>query len=177
MRKTDTKAKIHTALLSMLENENLSKISICEICKKASINRTTFYNHYGSQYDVYNEIIHDFLVETSYKMIREVGDDADFSMLLTKVLYVFKKEKEFIGLLKRQGNEYLLKNFIDAVPHFDEIILSRLPDTMDSIQKKALASFIQYGSAKVVIDWVGDGCRISPEEESKVLLNIYELLI
>ncbi|MCR4903348.1 MAG: TetR/AcrR family transcriptional regulator [Butyrivibrio sp.] len=177
MRKTDTKKKVHKALLSMLEKENLSKISICELCEKASINRTTFYNHYGSQYDVYNEIIHDFLLETSYKMIHEVGEDIDFTTLLTSVLNVLKKEKAFIGLLKRQGNEYLLKNLTEAVPHFDEMILSRLPDSMDSTQKKSLASFIQYGSAKVVIDWVEDGCKISPEEETRVLMNIYKLFI
>ncbi|WP_022774493.1 TetR/AcrR family transcriptional regulator [Butyrivibrio sp. AE2015] len=176
MRKTNTKEKIHKAFLGMLEEEKLSKISICELCEKAAINRTTFYNHYGSQHDVYNEIIHDFLQETSYKIIREMGEKADFTTSLTNVLHVLKKEREFIELLKRQGNEYLLKNFIEAIPQFDEMILSRLPDSMNEIQKKSLASFIQYGSAKVILDWVEDGCKISPEEETKVLLDIYGLV-
>ena len=49
-----TKQLIRGALLKMLKTCNINKISILKLCQIAGINRTTFYNHYGSQYDVLN---------------------------------------------------------------------------------------------------------------------------
>lgn len=51
-----TKERIHGALTLLLKNQDIRKISIRELCDIAGINRTTFYNHYGSQYDVLAEI-------------------------------------------------------------------------------------------------------------------------
>ena len=62
-RITLTKRLLQDALINLLRTTDISKISIRELCEKAGINRTTFYNHYGSQYDVLKELSGNFLAD------------------------------------------------------------------------------------------------------------------
>ncbi len=47
-----TKLAIREAFLSLLDEKPLDKISVTEICKRADINRGTFYSHYTDAYDL-----------------------------------------------------------------------------------------------------------------------------
>ncbi len=51
-----TRRLLKESLFELLKNKSISKISVSELCVKAGINRTTFYAHYGSQYDVLQDI-------------------------------------------------------------------------------------------------------------------------
>lgn len=44
------------SLPNLLANKNIHKIPVSELCQKAGINRSAFYNHYGSQFDVVKEM-------------------------------------------------------------------------------------------------------------------------
>lgn len=61
-----TKRLLRESLISLLEQKELSKISVTELCENAGINRTTFYRYYGSQFDV--------LEEMGYEMAEKIRD-------------------------------------------------------------------------------------------------------
>ena len=61
LRVRQTRQRLSKALLEMLRDRSLRSVSIRELCQKAGINRTTFYHHYGSQYDLFEEICAQFL--------------------------------------------------------------------------------------------------------------------
>ncbi|MED0952460.1 TetR/AcrR family transcriptional regulator [Bacillus mobilis] len=50
-----TKEALHNALLQLLNEKTLEVISISEICRKAKINRGTFYLHYKQVEDLFEE--------------------------------------------------------------------------------------------------------------------------
>ena len=56
-----TKQLLQTAFLKLLKVKPIHAISIRELCAEAGINRTTFYYHYGSQYDLLADISGRFL--------------------------------------------------------------------------------------------------------------------
>ena len=58
-----TKQLICQAFFTLLKKKSIRQISIRELCEIAGINRTTFYNHYGSQYDVLAEMADNYLGE------------------------------------------------------------------------------------------------------------------
>ncbi|HCT92813.1 MAG TPA: TetR/AcrR family transcriptional regulator [Lachnospiraceae bacterium] len=60
-----TRRAIKDILLDELKTKPYSKITVTEICKKAEINRGTFYLHYYDIDDVLNDILEDFLSDTS----------------------------------------------------------------------------------------------------------------
>ena len=53
----NTKKKIQSGFLSILNKKNFDDISITDICQEANINRGTFYNHYKTTYYLLNDLM------------------------------------------------------------------------------------------------------------------------
>ena len=51
-----TKRLMKDALLELLEQMELSSISVTAVCETANVNRSTFYNYYSSPSDLLREI-------------------------------------------------------------------------------------------------------------------------
>ncbi len=69
-KKTDRRTKytrqtIKDILLEELKIKPYGKITVTEICKKAEMNRGTFYLHYYDIDDVLNDILEDLIADTS----------------------------------------------------------------------------------------------------------------
>ena len=47
-----TKKIIKNTLVDMLEDMDINKITVSSLCKRAEINRSTFYNYYDDIYDL-----------------------------------------------------------------------------------------------------------------------------
>ena len=54
-----SKMLLKNALITLLNEKPLEKITIYELCAKAQLNRVTFYKYYGSQYDLLTDIEND----------------------------------------------------------------------------------------------------------------------
>jgi AcrR family transcriptional regulator len=55
LRIVKTKEALHAALLDLLNDKVLEDITISEICRKAKVNRGTFYLHYSQIEDLFEE--------------------------------------------------------------------------------------------------------------------------
>ncbi|PFN20341.1 TetR/AcrR family transcriptional regulator [Bacillus cereus] len=65
MRILKTKEALHNALLELLNEKTLEVISISEICRKAKINRGTFYLHYKQVEDLFEEYFKEITADLS----------------------------------------------------------------------------------------------------------------
>lgn len=64
-RNNPTLERIDQALLGLLEDTALARIKVVELCAKARVSRTTFYNHYSNVDEVYRALVRRLVVETS----------------------------------------------------------------------------------------------------------------
>jgi AcrR family transcriptional regulator len=167
-----TKRLIREALIEMLRTRNINKISIRELCQVPGINRTTFYNHYGSQYDVLNEIAEAFIQSTSFAIINDIEAGKNIDECLTRVLQYMKDHLEFAKLVLDKDNYDLINHIKIALPQFDQMVVRNLPEGLDLDEKKAIASYVQYGTVRLLKEWIASDCLKSPEEESKLILYI-----
>lgn len=167
-----TKRLIREALLTMLMTRNINKISIRELCQVAGINRTTFYNHYGSQYDVLNEIAEMYVQSTSFTVINDIAAGKNINECLTRVLQYMKDNLAFAKLVLDQDNYDLITHIKISLPQFDHMVMEHLPENLDLEEKKAIASYVQYGTVRLLKEWILSDCLKSPEEEVKLILNI-----
>lgn len=95
-----TKQLLQTALLKLLKQKPLHLISIRELCDEAGINRTTFYHHYGSQFDLLNEISTQFLDSISERLaLADPENRESVSQKVTTVMEYFSEQKDLSKLL------------------------------------------------------------------------------
>ena len=64
-RKTSTKEDIKEALIQLLSEERFDTISISKLCKRAGINRGTFYLHYQDKYQMVESLKKEIISQLS----------------------------------------------------------------------------------------------------------------
>lgn len=167
-----TKRLISEALVEMLKTRNINKISIRELCQIAGINRTTFYNHYGSQYDVLNEMAEAYIQSTSLKILNYLELGKNIFECLTIVLQYIKENIEFTKLLINQDNYDLVSYIKISLPQFDEMVIRNIKEDISIDKKKAISSYVQYGIVRLIKEWIDSDCLRSPEEEVELILYV-----
>ena len=58
-----TKKTIKDTFIKLLAEKDIKKITVSELCKKADINRATFYRYYLDVYDLLDSIKKEFEIE------------------------------------------------------------------------------------------------------------------
>lgn len=57
IRITKSKRDLCNALMELMQTVPMAKITVGDICRKAMINRMTFYKHYKDKYDLLNDLL------------------------------------------------------------------------------------------------------------------------
>lgn len=95
----NTKKKIQSGFLSMLNKKNFDDISITDICQEANINRGTFYNHYKTTYYLLNDLMkntyesfnNSMRIYLKGKTITNIKNYLDKDVLIPYMKFVKKK--------------------------------------------------------------------------------------
>lgn len=80
------------------EKQELNKITVSELVKRADINRGTFYNHYDSIYDVAEELEAE-IIEVLFEDNRELKTLKDVFKYLDDVMIYLKENEDMYRLL------------------------------------------------------------------------------
>ena len=168
-----TKQLLQNALLKLLKTVPLRAISIRELCKEAGINRTTFYNHYGSQYDLLRDISQRFL-----NSIAERLEKADFSdresvhRRVAMVLEYMAENRELSILLMNNNTDAGFAEGIFSLPKIGDLLDAALVNCRDERKRTATISFVIYGSYKLLQDWLNQEERLPPAEQTEMMLDL-----
>lgn len=61
LRVVKTKKNIKTEMMELLQKKPVENITVTELASNAFINKGTFYHHYSDIYDLYHELVYDFI--------------------------------------------------------------------------------------------------------------------
>ena len=168
-----TKQLLQNAFLKLLKTVPLHAVSIRELCKEAGINRTTFYNHYGSQYDLLSDISQRFL-----NSIAERLENADFSdresvhRRVAMVLEYMVENRELSLLLMNNNIDPGFVERIFSLPKIGDLLDAALINCRDERKRTATISFVIHGSYKLLQDWINRDDRMPPSDETEIILEL-----
>ena len=177
----NTSVKMSDALLDLLKTKPFEYITISEICKKAGVNRSTFYLHYENTADLLAEteqrLLGDFL---SYFMVDTVALTAHFADCEEKELNFITEEYLHPYLSYIRDNRHVFATILKHANsfHFDAVFQRLFQHVFDPIlhrfgypaeERKYVMMFYLSGINALVLEWLKDGCRKSIEEVSHII--------
>jgi len=168
-----TKQLLQNALLKLLKTTPLHAISIRELCKEAGINRTTFYNHYGSQFDLIEDIGQRFLNSIADRL-----ENADFSdresvhQRVAMVLAYLVENRELSIPLMNNNIDPGFAERIFSLPKIGDLLDAALINCQDERKRIATISFVIHGSYKLLQDWINQEERLPPTEQTEMMLDL-----
>ena len=163
-RKTSTKEDIKEALIQLLSEERFDTISISKLCKRAGINRGTFYLHYQDKFDLMEQLKEETLSQLRTFFI----ENQEHNVHLVLVLEYIKENYDFIYALSQSNylnfkatiREFMLQLFQREDPADLQAFLGR---NFPINQKYALECVLSLVEGIINL-WVSSGAKESPQE-------------
>ena len=177
----NTAVKMDMALIALLKEKSFEYITIRELCKTAGVNRSTFYLHYETISDLLEEtaryLLDDFLsyfvddtksvaLDLRERKLEELVFVCD-KYLLPYLTYIRDHDAIFRTVLsygKTFGFEEVYRQMFENI--FDPILdRFQYPEA----DRKYVMMYYLNGLNAIVLEWLKDGCRRSPQDISAVI--------
>ena len=112
-----TKRLLKEALLELLDEKPLEKISVTDVCRRADVNRSTFYAHYMDTTALLHEMEQEVFSELPGAdfLPVDVHDQRFFDALESFFTYVRKNERLFRILLVRRESGTFHRTLLHTV--------------------------------------------------------------
>ena len=177
----NTAKKMDKALISLLEEKSFEYITVSEICKRAEVNRSTFYLHYENTVDLLNETIRflldDFMsyfnVDVKSVVDKFEENSTDELMFITDeylhpyLSYIKENKTVFSTALSQAVSFEFDKIFQRLYENIFDPILERY--NYPVADRKYAMMFYLNGITAIVKEWLKDNCEKSISEVSQII--------
>lgn len=167
LRTIRTRAFLSNALISLLEKENIEKISIIDICDKAMVHRTTFYKHFNDKYDLFCYVFDNFKQEIFDKATKNTVNSTPKEKYLNVANAAFdfidENRENLLNILKHNTNEMILGILYGSTERAIKQLLEEHRDK-NKLPINVAASFYTGGFASIAIWWLANPKAYSKEQ-------------
>ncbi len=163
-RRRESVEKIQNAFIFFLETKDIHEITVSDICKKADINRSTFYANFLDIYDLSEKIIdslHDEIILLYHDELVSGKSKGDYIKLFNHVKENQGIYKTYFKLEKDKSNHKWFYNKRLAVEFFENKNIDYHVE------------FFRNGFNALLKLWLMNGCKETPEELEAIIETEY----
>lgn len=175
LRIIKTKASLHEAILVLLQEKSLDKISISELCKVAQVNRGTFYLHYqdvSELFEEYFEEITEDLQIAYYEPYHLTGFEIEkLQPHMVRIFHHVRKFDQFYAIVFNRKTPLMYYYRLYEVIRNYLMGSINQPDEVNQIQIEYNSSYQANAIIGMVIEWIRRDMQETPEELNKLLLK------
>ncbi|MDR2610864.1 MAG: TetR/AcrR family transcriptional regulator [Clostridiales Family XIII bacterium] len=166
-----TRRLLKNALLTLMREQHISKISIRSLCEVAGINRGTFYSHYSDQYDLLRQLEQEVIDNLKRYLGNQSYQDNDpvSAQILTSILEYVRENAELFKALLSENCDVAFQQDIMELTHI--ISFSPQPE----VDAKTLEYITLYGISGCITmlqKWLQDGMVKSPVEMTTLIMQV-----
>lgn len=164
-----TKNLISGALLELLREKPIDRITPTELCRKATINRNTFYSHYKSTNEVLDEIENDLLAKVNI-YINSSKTPVEAITILCRML----KENQTLSsvLFSKNFSTKILKEVFNITNKYNMTKMNSETNALTDNYKQMLSNYTIMGSTAVLEYWVKSGMKEDPAEIAEFIYTV-----
>lgn len=152
----------------LIENPDISKLTVQKIAERAELNRATFYLHFVDINDLLKQLVYDIFDDLSLELspILQIDNLNNEEQLITFLDYFYKHRKLFAVLFAHPGFKKKLHMILK-----DSIDIKRVRDREKEVtlSMDILASSI----LGVIMWWLKDGVHFSSEYIANQIIELY----
>lgn len=164
-----TKKVIKDTLITLLEEKEINKITVSEICKLADINRATFYRYYLDAYDLLDKIKDEFVNELALAS-NVTEDNYSVSTFSKELLEVFLENKDLVKILfNTKNNLYFLNDILEIAYNKCKSVWIKEMGNLDEDNMEYASVFIFNGALGVINYWIQNDFDMPIKEVSKTI--------
>ncbi len=170
-RTQNTLAVIRASFLELLSGQDISQITVKEICLKAKINRGTFYLHYKDTNDLFLTIENELLEEV--RPLLQLLPRENLEDWLRRLFRILQNNAEMAQILMKNYRQESLINEIFAEVH--DQALQEFEEKFQEKDPKRLEYYFTYfvqGTLGAIIQWFENKQDITTEEMSAILAKL-----
>jgi len=163
-RKKESMERIEKVFIELLQTKELGEISVSDICKRAGLNRTTFYANYTDIYGLADAIRDKLENEVSDLFKEEVTQGFNSNDYL-KLFRHIKDNQIFYKTYFKLGydNNYKIFQYDTALAH--KHFHNRFVEYH--------MEFFKAGITQIIKTWLKSGCQESPEDMFEIIKSEY----
>lgn len=155
-----TREILKQSLIELMKTKPIHEISIKKICETADINRSTFYHHYDSQFDLFNDILNDI----GYDIIEIVRNNHSSENWMKNILresfvYIENHRDTILVILSENSGFSVGERLTTYVEKFVNTSL----ENSSEIAKYSV-QFAVAGMTSVIWQWLNKEDRLPAED-------------
>lgn len=165
-RKRASRQKIEQIFVELLQTKELNQISVSDICKKANLNRSTFYANYTDIYALADGIREKLEAQVAELYEDEITQKFSSNNYLKLFQHIAQNQIFYQTYFKLGYDEQQYK-----IWHYD----------VELAEKHFGNRFVMYhieffksGLTKIIKLWLQSGCQETPEEIFEIIKSEYQ---
>lgn len=161
-----TRKMLWDALFLLIEEKHFDQISVKDICQRSEVNRSTFYNHFDSKFDLLEYGIEHImpvdahLIEASRARIQDGNPNASPHEQLFK--YVYAHQRFFRNIFVAKGtSDYIFKSMVAGTAEF----LGAGSHMSDDGMPLEIKAQMYFGAISTLTTWwLKNNCEVPVED-------------
>lgn len=172
LRFQQTEERIVEVFINLLQEKEIHKISVSEICRLSEINRTSFYLHYTDVYNLMEKIEHN--MSLYFGKLFTAPENYNLGDRFVRLFLFIQEHQNFYRVyLNNQKEMHLLEGIIpDSASASLQDMIKKLGFTKEH-EYLYHQAFFKAGFTALVREWLNSGCMESPEELAEILHREY----
>lgn len=172
-----TKKILKESFLEMLKTHDIYHISIRELCENADINRSTFYKHYNTQYDLLNDMENDILNQLEERLAG--AEMPDIKRMISLIRFI-EENIELCRILMNFNVDPEFPQKLFSLPSIKRILDSNIASDDSEFESEKAQYFytcIVNGGYSMIKRWINKDKRESAEDMSEIILSFFTKII
>lgn len=163
-RKRESKEKIKKEFINLIQTRELNQISVSDICKRAELNRTTFYANYADIYELADSVRQELEDNLSVIYAEEIENRYNSHNFLKLFCHIAENQLIYKTYFKLgYDNNY-------KILQYDTELAQKL---FGNRFVNYHFEFFKSGITAVIKMWLANGCKETPEEIYEIVRDEY----
>lgn len=163
-----TRELLKQSLIELMKDKPIHEISIKKICETADINRSTFYHHYDSQYELFNDILND-VGDDITEMVKKHNSSPNWmsNILVDAFTYIENRSEMFLVILSENSGFSVGETLTSYVERF----INTASESSSEIVNYC-AQFATAGMTSVIWKWLNTEDRMPAKDLGNMIATL-----